>query len=144
MIDGLQTGIWKRSLRKSQESCLHVVMSHNIYHDRQANLSSHTKVRPVLVTYTNCLRGLDWIASFQPISRTLYIHCVAAHTGLSCHKAPFNLRKFPILGLQRNWSGQTAGQDKEFRMPLTSSTFYWRHVSPRRSVRTFFQRTEPL
>jgi hypothetical protein len=103
MIDGLRTGIWKRSLRNiSQETCLHVVMSHNINLDPQANLRSHTKVRPVLVTHTNRLRGLDWIASLQPISRTLYIHCVAALTGLLCHKAPFNLRKFPTLGLQRN------------------------------------------
>lgn len=104
MIDGLWTGIWKRSLRNiSQESCLHVVMSHNIKLDRQANLRSHTKVRPVLVTHTNRLRGFHWIASLQPISRTLYTHCVAAHTGLSGYKAPFSLRKFPILGLQRNY-----------------------------------------
>jgi hypothetical protein len=52
MIDGLRTGIWKWSLRNiSQESCLHVVMSHNINLYPQANLRSHTKVRPVLVTH---------------------------------------------------------------------------------------------
>jgi hypothetical protein len=113
--------------------------SHNINLNRQANLRSHTKVRPVLVTHTNRLRGLDCIASLRPISRTLYIHCVAAHKGLSGYKAPFSLRKFPILRLQRrNYSGQTACQDKAFHMSLTSSTFYWRHVSPCRSVRTFF------
>jgi hypothetical protein len=139
MIDGLRTGIWKRSLRNiSQEPCLHVVMRHNTNLDRQANLRSHTKVCPVLVTHTNRLRGLDCIASLRPISRTLYIHCVAAHKGLSGYKAPSSLRKFPILRLQRNYSGQTACQDKVFHMSLTSSTFYWRHVSPCRSVRTFF------
>jgi len=77
-------------------------MSHNINLDPQANLRSHTKVRPVVVTHTNHLRGLDCIASLQPIPRPLYIHCVAAHTGLSCYKAPFSRRKFPILGFQRN------------------------------------------
>ena len=90
MRDGLRTGIWKRSLRNaSQESCLH----NNIYFDRQATLRSHTKVRPVLVTLKNRLSGLGWIASLPAISQTLlltaaYIHCVAAHTGLSGCKAP--------------------------------------------------------
>jgi hypothetical protein len=102
-------------------SCLHVVINHNINPHRHSNLRSHTRVPPVLVTCTNRLRGLRSIPSLQSMSRAhlssaVYIHCAAAHTGLSGYKVSFSTRKFPILG-------HTAFREEAFPISLTSPTF---------------------
>ena len=117
MIDGLRTAIWERSLRNiTQESCLHVGMSHNINLDPQANLRSHTKVCPVLVTHTNRLRGLNCIASLQPISRTLYRISIVLQTTQACQvtKLLSASGNFPFSGFRGTSRGKLLVKIKRF------------------------------
>jgi hypothetical protein len=104
MIDGLRTGIWKKV---SPEHITGILPTrchepqHKPWSPTKPQISHQSASGPCDTYKPSSWLGLNCITSTY-LADIVYPLCCSTHTGLSGYKAPFSLRKFPILGLQRN------------------------------------------